>query len=399
MKPIKSILKSSGDFPKILSTFFVWRIFLFVFAFLAVFLIPVFGNRFPYVDRVLSITHLPGWVWGFGNFDGVHYLRLAQDGYSAQFSQAFFPLYPLLIRIFNFFPKGNLDPNFYTDPSYFYTGLILSSVFFIAGLYLLFKLWKLEQGNKIAWISILLLLTFPTAFYFGSIYSESLFLLLAVLTFWFVKKDKFILAGLAAALASATKVQGVLLGLFLAVELWEKYKGKFKGSGKKLLKDILGVIISPLGLLTYMFYLYRIYGNPIYFLTAQPAFGAERSSVPLVTLPQVVYRYIKMLLVLPPGDLSFWNAVLELLITLVLVIALIYAFKKIKFSYWIFITLSVLLPTMTGTFSSMPRYALLAFPLIPLIANFNKASRYIIIAQVLLEIVLIAVFTRGYWVA
>lgn len=399
MKPIKSILKSSGDFPKILSTFFVWRIFLFVFAFLAVFLIPVFGNRFPYVDRVLSITHLPGWVWGFGNFDGVHYLRLAQDGYSAQFSQAFFPLYPFLIRIFNFFPKGNLDPNLYTDPSYFYTGLILSSVFFIAALYLLFKLWKLEQGNKIAWISILLLLTFPTAFYFGSIYSESLFLLLAVLTFWFVKKDKFILAGLAAALASATKVQGVLLGLFLAVELWEKYKGKFKGSGKKLLKDILGVIISPLGLLTYMFYLYRIFGNPIYFLTAQPAFGAERSSVPLVTLPQVVYRYIKMLLVLPPGDLGFWNAVLELLITLVLVITLIYAFKKIKFSYWIFITLSVLLPTMTGTFSSMPRYALLAFPLIPLIANFNKASKYIIIAQVLLEIVLVALFTRGYWVA
>jgi hypothetical protein len=41
----------------------------------------------------------------------------------------------------------------------------------------------------------------------------------------------------------------------------------------------------------------------------------------------------------------------------------------------------------------------MAFPLIPVFAKFNKARIYIIIAQVLLEIVLVAIFTRGYWVA
>jgi Gpi18-like mannosyltransferase len=266
-------------------------------------------------------------------------------------------------------------------------------------LYFLFKLWNKEYGSKVAWLSILLLLSFPSAFYFGAIYSESLFLLLAVLTFWFVKKDRFILAGVMAALASATKVQGVLLGLFLAVELWGKYKNKFKNAGKKLLADIFGVVISPLGLLAYMYYLYRTFGNPIYFLTAQPAFGAQRSSLPLVTLPQVFYRYIKMFLTVPPGNLAFWNAVLEIFVTLILIAGLVYAFRKIKFSYWIFVALAVILPTLTGTLSSMPRYALLAFPLLPLVAKFNKRVKYIIIAQVLLEIVLIAIFTRGDWVA
>ena len=399
MKPTKSIPKSHSDFWKILPIFVTWRIILFVLAFLAVFFITKFGNRFPYADRVLSITNLPSWVWGFGNFDGVHYLKLAQNGYEAQYSQAFFPLYPLLIKLFNFFPKGNLDPSLYTDPSYFYTGIILSTALFIAALYFLLKLWGKEYSSKVAWLSILLLLSFPTSFYFGAIYSESLFFLLAVLTFWFVKKDKFILAGIMVALASATKVQGVLLTVFLAVELWEKYKGRIKNAGKDLLRDVFGVIISPLGLFAYMYYLYRKFSDPIYFLTVQPAFGAERSSLPLVTLPQVIYRYVKMLFSLDPGSLGFWNATLELFVTVILISGLIYAFRKIKFSYWIFVALAVILPTMTGTLSSMPRYALLAFPLLPLIAKFNIASRYIIIAQVLLEIVLVALFIRGYWVA
>lgn len=392
-------MKNKGIFTRAVAYFLSWRLILFLAAFLAVLVIPVFGNRFPYVDRVLTITHLPPWVWGFGNFDGVHYLRLAQDGYVAQYSQAFFPLYPLLIRIFNFLPKGNFDTNLYVDPSYFYTGIILSSVFFVAALYFLIKLWREEYENKVPNLAVIFLLTFPTAFYFGSIYSESLFLLLAVLTFWFVRKDKFILAGIFAALASATKVQGILLGLFLAVELYLKYKDGLKNKINTFWKDIVGVAISPLGLLSYMFYLGKNFGDPMYFLTAQPAFGAERSGTSFISLPQVIYRYSKILLTVSPTNTSFWNAVLELAVTIFLIWLLIYSFKKVRFSYWLFALLAAILPTLTGTLSSMPRYALLAFPIIPAMVMFKKAGKYIIIAQVLLELVLVGVFIRGYWVS
>ncbi len=387
-------------FKKITISFLVWRLWLFLVAFLSIFFLPVFGARFPYADRVLEITHLPYWIWGFGNFDGVHYLRLAQNGYNAEFTQAFFPLYSLLVRFFNFIPKDKtLDLNIFTDPSYFVTAMILSAIFFLAALYLLFKLWSSEHDKKTAFLSILLLLSFPTSFYFGATYSESLFLLLTVLTFWFVKKDKYILAGITASLASATKIQGAILFIFLAIELWQKNRNNLAKLGKRFWLDLLGLIISPLGLIAYMYYLYRAFGNPIYFLTAQPAFGAERSSLPLVLLPQVIYRYIKMLLTLNPATLAFWNISLELTITLVLIIGLILAFRRIKFSYWIYATLAVLLPTLTGTLSSMPRYALLVFPLLPVIARFNKASRYIIIAQVFVGVVLLALFVRGYWIA
>jgi hypothetical protein len=392
-------LSDQSIFERVFKYFWGWRILLFVVAFLAVYFIVNFGNRFPYVDRVLSVTNLPNWIWGFGNFDGVHYLRIAQSGYSAQYSQAFFPLYPLLIRIFNFLPKGGLDSSIYTDPSYFYTGMLLSVAFFIPALYFLFKLWSQEYDSKVANIAILLLLSFPTAFYFGAIYSESLFLLLTVLVFWFVRKDKFLLAGVFAALASATKIQGVLLFIFLALELWNKYFKRGENFGKISWSDILGVVISPLGLLVYMLYLRQSVGDPFYFLTSQPAFGAQRSSIPLVMLPQVIYRYIRIFMSLEVASLAFVNALLELLVTGGLIAGIVLTFRKIKFSYWIFVTLAVLLPTLTGTLSSMPRYALLAFPLLPLIVRFNKGGRYIIIALALVQALLLALFVRGYWVA
>jgi len=388
-----------NTFVKILGYFSIWRIALFLVAILAGVLIINFGGRFPYIDRVLTVTNLPNWVWGFGNFDGVHYLRLSQNGYNAEYSQAFFPLYPILIKLFNFLPKGNLDLSLYTDPSFFYVGIFLSNLLFVFALYFLYKLWREEYNGKISKLALIFLLTFPTSFYFGSIYSESLFLFLTVLVFWFTNKNKLILAGIFAALASATKVQGSILFLYLLIELIYKYKDGVLGKTEVVWKGAISLTLSVAGVVSYMLYLWKSFGNPIYFLTSQPAFGAARSSLPVITLPQVFYRYFKMLTTVNPGNISFWNSLLELTVTVVLIGALVYSFKKIKFSYWMFVLLAVIMPTLTGTLSSMPRYALLAFPLFPLAAKCNKGFKYIIIAQVLLEIILTALFVRGYWVA
>jgi len=287
----------------------------------------------------------------------------------------------------------------FTDPSYFVIGIISSNIFFVAALYFLFKLWKEEYSHKSAVISIFLLLSFPTAFYFGAVYTESLFLLLAVLTFWFARKDSYMLAGLFAALASATKVQGALLSIYLGIELIVKYRHNLTKLGKLFWRDLIGVAVAPLGIAGYMYYLYRMFGNPLYFLTALPSFGTGRSSAPFTSLPQVIYRYIKIFWTVDPANIIYWNAAFELLITLVLVGGLIIAFKKIKLSYWVFVALAVIVPTLTGTLTSMPRYALLAFPLLPLITRFNKGLRYIIIAQAILQVVLLSLFVRGYWVA
>lgn len=378
---------------KIFFSFLTWRVALFFIAFLSIYFLPVFGARFPYADRVLEITHLPNWIWGFGNFDGVHYLRIAQDGYFAQYSQAFFPLFPLLVRIFSYvFPRvPNLDTRIFTDPAYFYSGIILSNLFFLEAIYVLYKLINIDFDKNISFLSVILLLVLPTSFFFGAIYTESVFLLLAVSAVYLIRKGHFFWAAVLISLSTATRITGVLLILLYLVEVFQ--------SKKKI--NYIWLLIMPLGILAYMLYLKLAFGNPLYFLTSQPIFGAARSANEIVLFPQVVYRYIKIFLTTNIMTLPFFNAFLEFVSTLIPLAFLIVFFGKMRFSYWIFSISALLLGSLTGTFSSMPRYALISivFFLPYLVIKFRRYSWPFVIVSVILGSILVALFVRGYWVA
>lgn len=379
-------------FKKIALFFTVWRIALFFVAFLAIYFLPVFGARFPYVDRVLEITKLPNWIWGFGNFDGVHYLRITQDGYAAQYSQAFFPFYPILVRLFSYFIPKNpaLDLAFYTDPAYFYSGLILSNAFFLAALYFFYKLIRLDFNKKISILSVIFLLVFPTSFYFGAIYAESLFMFLMVLSIYLLRKNKYFLAAVIIALATATRIFGIFLIPLYIIEVIKS----------KNWTNLIWSIITPAGVFAYMFFLKINFDNPIYFLTSQPVFGASRSVNEIILLPQVIFRYFKIFLSTGILSLPFFIAAVEFLYMLIPLSLLILFFKKMRFSYWFFSITTLIFPTLTGTFSSMPRYALTyALLLIPYVAIWTgKYYKAVIVVLSALGIVLLSLFIRGYWV-
>ncbi len=385
---VRSIQKM---FKKIAFSFVIWRVALFAIAVLAIYVLPTFGGRFPYADRVLEITKLPNFIWGWGNFDGVHYLRIAQDGYLAQFSQAFFPLYPILIRTFAFlFPKDlTLNTVLYTDPSFFYAGLVLSNIFFLGALFIFYKLLNLDFKKNITFWSVLFLLFFPTSFYFGAVYTESLFLLLAVSSIYLIRKDKFLSAAILISLASATRIFGLLLIPLYLIEVLKSKK----------YTNLIWLVFTPLGTLAYMYFLKVQFNNSFYFLTSQPVFGAQRTSGQIVLLPQVIFRYVKIFLTTNPYSLAFFNAVLEFLFTLFPLTLLLFYFKKMRFSYWLFSLLVLIVPTFTGTFSSMPRYALMGFLIIPYAVSQLKNKVPVLIASVLLAFILITLFIRGYWVA
>lgn len=379
-------------------TFLIWRIGLFFIAWIGERIIP-FIPRFPYSDIYLIPSGLPSWLWSFANFDGVHYLTIAKAGYSAQFTQVFFPLYPLLIsiaqQILNF-----INP--------IVLGLLISNTFFLLSLFMLTKLLKLDyKKDTIRWI-LLFLIVFPTSFYFGSIYTESLFFFLVISAFYAARKKWWLLSGILGALASCTRLIGIFL---LPTLLWEWYTDKVKIKNEKLkvtdLHEILYALRSPLslipvGLLTYMLYLQLKFGDWLYFWHVQPVFGAERSGGGIILLPQVLWRYFKILTSIPLDSGSFWIPALELISTIGAVIALIIGyFKKIRLSYLLFSLLSVLLPTLTGTFSSMPRYILMVFPMFIVLGMLKSrlAKCIIIFVSVLLLVTLTILFTRGYWVA
>lgn len=360
---------------------------LFIAAFISPFVISKFNPSFPYYRELLIGSNLPNWIWPFANFDGVHYITIASRGYVAEFTQAFFPLYPFLVNIFAF------------NKFYLLSALLIANFSFLLMLFVLYKLFNLDYDKKISLKSIILVMAFPTAFYFGSVYTESIFFLFVVSFLLFARKRYFLLAGLIGAFAALTRLNGVFLSLVLAIEVFIYLNESRLRSKVTIFKLAISILLPTLGTLVYMIYLKLQFNNPLYFLTAQPFFGASRSES-IILFPQVIYRYIKILLTVHWNSYPYFNAILELGFTLFAIYLLIISFKKVRFSYWFFVLCSIILPTLTGTLSSMPRYTLVTLLLFPLIIKgLGKRYNVLITLFIILQFILSILFLRGYWIA
>ena len=95
MKSIKKWFKNNKETFKFVSiAFVIWQIALMLIIFLANKYAPT-SNQYLYTEKNLLS---PVWLWNRANFDGMHYLDIARRGYGI-YQQAFFPLYPKLIRL------------------------------------------------------------------------------------------------------------------------------------------------------------------------------------------------------------------------------------------------------------------------------------------------------------
>ncbi len=363
-----------------------WRLALTVLAALAIFILP-FKDSFPYRQAVLEPFGHP-LFYSWGNFDGVHYLGIAKQGYFADFTQAFFPLFPLTLRWLNL-ALGNL----------LISGLIISHLSFYLALLILYRLVCFDFSKTIAHRTLIFLLLFPTSFFFASIYSESLFLLLVVASFYFMRTQHQSAAILFAALATSTRLVGIFILPALILEKHHQLK-KSKKHPTQLL-PYLPILLSALGLLLYMYFLHQHYSDALYFLHAQPAFGAQRSADRLILLYQVIYRYLRMITTVSPFSVLFYTVAQEFLLSVIFITLSLISFKKLRPSYALFSILSLITPTLTGTFSSMPRYILTAFPLFILLGSLKPSllTRTIITGSAILLAANTILFTRGYWIS
>jgi hypothetical protein len=153
-----------------------------------------------------------GWhnaIDGTERQDAVWYLALAEGGWSPDdASAAFFPLYPLTIRVVSWVLPGN-------D---LIAGLVVSNLAFLGALLALFALTAEAFGERIARRTIVVAAAFPTAFFFLAPYSESLFLLLSVLTFREARHHRWDRVALFGGLAALTRSVGILLLPAMLVE-------------------------------------------------------------------------------------------------------------------------------------------------------------------------------------
>lgn len=362
-------------------------ILLFLIAVAAQHLIPYLGTfSFP---SELNLDDLPNWLKAFANFDGIHYTKIAREGYY-EFGQAFFPVYPLLIRLLSPLFGGN----------HIFAGVLISHISFAIGLYFIVKMIKKYAKFTSPFWVVVFLLSFPTAFFFQTAYTESLFFMMFALILWFIAEKNYLPAALLAGVGSATKLMGIFLFLpFLGA--WFSQKKKEHAT-----KIIFYGLFAGIGLLAYMIYLFKSTGDPVAFFHAQSAFGASRSTN-LITPFQTYFRYINIFLHWQ-WNFGYLIALIEFFSFTLIVITsgleLIKRYRKNDY-FWAFLALfslvNVLLPTFTGTLLSEPRFALLSLSSFMYLAALKNTRLKIAIAVIfsLIQIVLFAYFIQGYFVS
>ncbi len=367
----------------------IWEIINFLTSLIAPHFVPYLGF-FSYVNDMLKYG-LPSFLRALSNFDGIFYIRIALKGYS-QYEQAYFPLYPLLIRYVNIVVGNPII-----------SGVLISHAAFLGALYMLNKfLSEILRFKSKLWF-FLLLLVYPTSYYFGVMYTESVFLFFLISSLYFFKKEKYLLAFLFGYLTALTRVVGIFILVPYALFFLEAVTKKHPNYPKFLLA-CMGPILA---LASYSYYLWKTTGDFIYFFHAQEFFGAHRSTS-IILLPQVLYRYIRIFLT-ANHNFQYFVAVLEFIFLLFAGGVLMLEFfkliklKKPNFVRWGFLSFSfinLILPTLTGTLTAIPRYSLLSLSIFFYLAEIkNKGMKLAITGGfIILHIILFAFFVQGYYV-
>lgn len=147
-------------------------------------------------------------VWQ--RFDVIHYLRIAETGYSAPDLSAYFPLFPLLTRV--------VAAAFGND--FLLAAMLVSNAAAVLAMIVFYRLMMAEGGDSsLSRRATLYLLFFPTAFYLLVPYTESIALLFSLLVFRLARQGRWWGAGFAALAGALTRVHGVLIASALLVEI------------------------------------------------------------------------------------------------------------------------------------------------------------------------------------
>lgn len=357
---------------EVLVTFVVTRFPLIVIAELAAVII---GQRAGLHVAVSSNPLLNVW----GRWDAVHYVDISTRGYYGT-DMAFFPLYPSLISLVGRFTGNHVV-----------AGLLISNIAFFFGLYYLYKLVEEQYDRGVAHRAIFYTSIFPTAIFFSAVYTEALFFALTVAACYHIRRQRWIVAGIIGFFAALTRVEGVLLVAPMLIEIIVHRKGIVNWFARAF-----AVMATGAGLVLYMGYLWVLQGDPLYFSHVQ--INWDRKLAPPWT------SLIHSIHVITTTHVSTTVATqcLELAFTIFMVVVLGTGFQVMRRSFAAYTALSILVPMSTSSLMSMPRFALVLFPLFIVLAVWGRrptVNNAIVAFSLPLLGLFTVLFADWYWVA
>jgi mannosyltransferase PIG-V len=291
--------------------------------------------------------------------DANWYVGIAEHGYQqgpfradVPHNWAFFPLFPVILRLVS-----------HLTSEFALTGMALSHLFFLVGLFLLHRLClSFGLATDAADRCLSYLAFFPTSYFFSLPLPEALFLMLTVGSFYLAKLDRWWLAGLCGTLASATRTSGVFLLPALAILYWQMHRPL-----RSWRTDILALLVIPAGLVSFMIYLKATTGNLFAFGDAMSAWGREagffaRPLLDYLRHPRAIAAHWDFRL------LNFVAATLTLAVGGVLL-------KRRQFGLATYTLLSALVALSSALLQSQARYMMVVFPVYLVLATWTARPK------------------------
>ena len=316
------------------------------------------------------------------SWDVSYYVEIVRSGYQPGRPTAnFHPLYPWISALFAVVIREPL--------------LSLLLVSSIAGVLLIFgfyRLTRLDCNEQQAWQATALLLCWPASLALFLPYTEALFLLLSVYCLFAARHQRFWLAGLAAALATLTRQQGLFLVLPLAWEIWEASGRRWSSA----VRQSLSLVFVPAAYALWV--VYRGFAiNDVH-----PDFSSIQSFLHTVMISPSSYEITEKHAFLPPW-LTIWNglsvfwrgevspyAFIDLVLSTGFIVLFVLSWRYLRTSYRLY-CLAIVLVSLSfyaadeNPFLALPRHLLLAFPVFIGLAARYQFPRFPFLLSLLVE--------------
>lgn len=345
-------------------------------------------NNFPF-NKPLSNPFYQLIRW-----DSLIYLDILKNGYTLDTAKCF-PLYPILVKFFSLFSGDAI-----------LAGLFVSWTSLVFALFYFWKLLNISDSIETSKRTLLLLLFFPSAIFFSTIYTESLFLALTIAFFYYLKKENWAIAAVLGLFAASARTVGVFLFAVMLFRYWEIFHSLplFGKLGRERLREKLKFLFLslciPLGMALYCLFCYFTLGHPFAFFSAQKTWQYRVFDWPW----GVFLSFFKVIFVERAAqthfDYFFRAVIIDASSFLLLLAATVYFFCKKENLFGVFCGLNLLMFSTMFPMISVNRYVLIAFPIYLFIARAAKKETvfFSILAFFMVFFVFTAyVFSRGAW--
>ena len=286
------------------------------------------------------------------SWDGLWYMRIVRSGYPRSVQPdvtyevsdaraAFFPTYPNLVRAVDWLLPGG------DTLAALFTNFVLGAVAILLTGLIARELFGIRIGER----TMVLMALFPGSFVLSFAYTEALLLVLAAGCLLFLLKRQWLLAGLLAALGTATRPNGIALIAACAVAAF------FAIRDRREWRALLAPALAPIGFIGFQLWLGAHTGEAGVWFRVQTEAWGEGTSFGLTAIRRTVKAFSHPLT-------SPTNTITAVSVLTMVLLLWFLRKNRLPAAHNAYIAVVLLLMMLPSTVTARPRFLYTAFPLL-----------------------------------